>query len=232
MATPQATVSAQHLLACRANYIRNVVPSFPATRAFERHFCDSYLLVNSLSKESGDQLPVGFGLLSFGVKCHELLPASFYGLLQRHADRLKTLGLAFHIKEPGTVEAFNPETLMPQLASILGKRIRNWGAMNAGLTEFARLNLAKPLAYPYARLGWPSLVAPDNIFVINQIDTCTGMMQFPSEQDGFLKTAPLVAAAVAVVEQVMGRLKSIPEMLKTRFLTENTVAQPACEMWA
>jgi hypothetical protein len=229
---PALAVSVPNLLASRANFLNNVVPAFPAAKAFTPHFFDSYALIKSVSQESKEPLPVGFGLLSLGVKGYELLPASFSKPLLRHIGLLEPLGLCFHMTKSGEMEVFNPAIIRPQLEAMLKKPLPTSHALNEGLVQFARLNLERPLVYSYELLGWPSLVSPREIFAINQIDTSSGMLQFPSKQGEFLNAGPLVAAAVAVVEQVMGKLKSLPDMLKTKFLTESTVAQPACEMWA
>lgn len=225
--TSALTVTAPHLFACRANYVLNVVPEFPAAKAFAPHFFDSYLLIRSVSQESKEPLPVGFGLLSLGVKCHELLPASFSKTLRRHRDMLGPLGLDLHTKKSGEVEVFSPALIGPQLEYILHKPMPTARAMEAGLVEFAAFNTAEPSKYPYELLGWPSLVAPNAAFAINQTDTYIGNMNFPSKPDEFVKTGLLVSAAVAVVEQIMGKLKSLPKI--GVFFTESNVA-PFCDM--
>ncbi len=227
---PALAVSAPNLLASRANFLHNVVPAFPAAKAFAPHFCDSYALIRSLSEDSKEPLPVGFGLVSLGVKGHELLPASFSKQLRRHLDLLGPLGLALHTKKSGETEFFNPAIIKPQLESILKRPLPTARAMDAGLVDFAALNTAKPAAYPYELLGWPSLIAPNEEFAIHMANTYNGWMQFASKPAEFVKAGLLVSTAVAVVEQVMGKLKSLPEMLKTTFFTESTVAPLACDV--
>ncbi len=225
--TRALTVTAPHLFACRANYITNVVPEFPAAKAFAPHFCDSYLLIRSVSQDSKEPLPVGFGLLSLGVKCHELLPASFSKPLRHSKDLLKPLGLAFRMKKSGEMEVFNPAVIRPQLESILHKSLPTAHALDAGLVEFAKLNTAKPLAYPYELLGWPSLVVSNDAFAIDSTPTYNGDMRFVSKPDESVKTRLLVSTAVAVVEQIMGKLKALPKI--GVFLTESNMA-PVCDV--
>lgn len=218
---PAMIVSAPHLLACRANYLNSVVPAFPATKAFAPHFCDSYMLMKSMSKESSEP-PASFGLLLLGVRAHAVLPASFSKPLGRHEDQLNQLGLKSHTMKSGAVEVFNRKNILRQLESIIGGSLMNDGAVMSGLNIFANYNVAKPSEYPYELLGWPSLVTPNDDFSMHQVDTYSGMMQFPSKRGEFMSVGPLVAAAVAVVEQMMGKLKSLPQI--EGFFTESTVA--------
>ncbi len=218
---PAMEFSVPHLLACRANYLHSVVPAFPATKAFAPHFCDSYALMKSMSKESSEALPASFGLLLLGVRAHAVLPASFSKLLGRHEDQLGQLGLKSHTMQSGAVEVFHSKNILPSLESILGGSLMDDRAVMSGLNIFANYNHEEPSKYPYALLGWPSLATPKDVFSIHQIPTYSGTMNFLSKQGESLTAGPLVAAAVAVVAQIMGKLEVLPQGL---FYTESIVA--------
>jgi len=225
MTTPAKTVSAQHLFACRANYILNVAPAFQANKAFASHFCDSYLLMNSRSPESGE-LPAGFGLLLLGVRAHAVLPASFSGLLRSHKDLLGRLGLESRAMSSGAVEVFDRRAIALPLETITGIAPSGGASVRKGLEMLeTRFNTGE--RRPYELVAWPSLVSPTDVFSIHRIDTYSGVMTFPSKESEFLNTGVLVSTAVAVVEQMMGKLKSLPKAV--RFFTESTVA-PVCDV--
>jgi hypothetical protein len=196
---PASAVSLPHLFGCRDDFTRNVLPNFPAAKAFAPHFDDSYALMRILSKESA--VPAGLGLLLLGVKSHEILPASFTGPLMRNLNRFTRLDLSFRTTSSGAVELFHPASIEQQLKSVVGGGLPY--TTRADLWRFAALNAENPASYPYELLGWPSLVSPSDTFFIYTMKTERGALRFPSKQDELNKTRTSVYRAVAAVEHVL-----------------------------
>jgi hypothetical protein len=181
--------------------------------------------MKSLPAESKEPVPVGFGLLLLGVKSHEILPASFTAFIHRNIGTLTSLGLSFCIMESEKIEVFNSAAIGMQLNSILGKGLPI--TLRADLAKFEQLNAKNPASYPYELLDWPSLVSPNKEFSIWTMDTYSGTMRFPSKPNELLLNKELVYTAVAVVEQIMEKLKVRPRL--SSFRIDSPAIQPVCD---
>ena len=206
-----SAVSSTHFFTCRANFILNVAPNFPAAKVFAQHFEDSYVLMKSLSAESKEPVPAGFGLLLLGVKGHETLPASFTTLLLRSMDLLTHMSLAASVNVSGKWEVFNPLLIRPQLEYMLGKDMPT--DLRECLKIFAEHNAYKPSLYRYELLGWPTLVSPSDLFSTYTINTGCGRLHVPSKADKLLSTGQLVSKAAAVVAQMMEPPDAPPKLI-------------------
>jgi hypothetical protein len=177
-------VSSSELLAFRSGLLNNVVPYVPRARErFEKHFLDSYALLQSLRGEMKGNIPSGFTLTVIGVKSFFVAKPPLSGALMRQFDAISSLGMGFRPRLDMQVEVYNAGELAPVLSSMTGQPTRSATEIESALEAFVTLNRMAPEKYPYSVLGWSAIVTSGKSYPMCTITTDGDSVQSPFIND-------------------------------------------------
>lgn len=218
-------VPASHMFACRAEFVRNVLPHFPEAKGrFERYFCDSYSLIRSLPADGG--FPFGLAMTILGVQGLDVPKAPVSHEILSNMGTLREVGLGCRMRNSGQVEVYNRELVSPVLSQLFSRPAGIISVIEDGLQRFEECNRLNPGRYPYSLLVWPSLVKPGphgfmtlTMTFGERVVECASAL--PDVVGDAIKGLRAIESALSVVDQVRKGMANCADSFASLFAVDS-----------